>query len=495
MTSSTNIAVASIAAMREEALLRTLLVIVIAAVIPSMMVGSVFPAELSDVMLSIGPPISHLVHASIAFVAVLITAVLVSISITRMFVGPARPVQSLGPTISRMVEELGRLTGVTPEVQVTGGVRGGEIEAVMIGRRRIIRIAANRLPDAKINPDGFRFTMVHELTHLATGDPRTDRWIGCTYMVACIFMLTAFGGILWYTANAIAAAVPYGAGAVWMSVNSVALAILANTVSIGGLAILLFLEHRSAMRLREFHADAVATMIVGPVSEALGGLPSCRGGGLKHWIASVLSTHPNKEFRQPALAQRSVVFGADRVALVLQGFFAGTMVEMTLQLLFVNATAGVSSLAMRQGHMLDLITRHPHVVVANIAGAALLSAASQFLVFRRLGAFARETGGTRQVWKMTATVPLLVTVGNCLALLSSQTFLWELSQSGWRLDRWIALDPDRALIYGAGIAGVLVATGLALLDNGDISLSWSGALAIALIPIMFQLGIGVFFYS
>jgi hypothetical protein len=90
--------------------------------------------------------------------------------------------------------------------------------------------------------------------------------------------------------------------------------------------------------------------------------------------------------------------------------------------------------------------------------------------------------------------PFLVGAGACLALMCSQTFLWELSQHSWRFGAWVGSDPDRLLIYAASFFGTIVATIAVLVDNGRWSLTYVGILVLSSVPVVCSLCVGMWFY-
>ena len=96
---------------------------------------------------------------------------------------------------------------------------------------------------------------------------------------------------------------------------------------------------------------------------------------------------------------------------------------------------------------------------------------------------------------MTATTGtrLALGAGSCLALCSSQTFLWELSQKGWRMAAWLDSDPDRASVYAASILGTALVTAIILMDDGQWSMT-RGAALLSVVPVLCAFSAGLWFY-
>ncbi|NBJ10935.1 M48 family metalloprotease [Microvirga sp. SYSU G3D207] len=487
-------AAAIAAVMRRESRLRTWLLLLIVSVVPSLLVGTSFPFTLTDLLLPLGPPLSHMAHAGLLFAGTFCILLIMAAELTRRKVRVPESSPGVGPTVSHVLQDLARRVGIEAEAQPFGGLRSRGIEAVAVGRRRIVRIATARLREVNTHPEAFRFTLAHELAHLAAGDPRADRWIACAYLAASVFMLVTFGSVLWEVGSTAATAWRFGPDAVAGSLRVAALPLAANAMSMGTLALLLFFERRSAMRLREFHADAVATALVGPGASAIDRLQGAGGGALTRWVRRLVSDHPEKHFRRRALSEHTVAFQADRILFVLQGYFAATVIEMLLQVLFVNASPNVSTLAERQQQLFLVLEHFPLTVTTLMVAAALLTFVSGLLVFRRVKVLADAAGARQVPARLVTQVPLLVGVGVGLALVSSQTVLWELSSLGWRLDAVVEADPDRASVYAAYLLGVVAAILLIIGDKGRWSLTRGGTAALAALPVAFALSAGLRFY-
>ncbi len=487
-------ATAAVGAMRRELQSRTVLLITILFVFASLTVASSFAFELTDLILPIGPPLTNVFHASVLLATAFVALVTIRAEAARRTVGPSGKGPSLGATVSDVVAELAGRIGIDVEARLFGGRTEGEIEAVMIGSRRIVRIPASRLRESKTNPQAFRFLIAHEMTHLASGDPRLDRWIGCAYVVWAVAMLASIGRVFWSVGDGVFLTGPLGLDAVLRSLRWDIFPVLVNVASMGVLAVLLFLERRSAMRLREFHADAGATELVGGRFDAIRHLKPNEANGLRGWLEGLIADHPGPRDRQIALAQFARAFQADRILFVLQGFFAAAIIEILMQLLFVNASPDVSTIAERRRYLFESLGRFPVSIVSTMIVAISLTVLAQFLVLARLRILIEEAGGARRIAPIVLLVPILVGLGACLALLSSQTFLWEMSQKGWRLDAWVQADPDRASVYAASFLGIAMVTATILLDGGRWSMTRVGAAVLSGVPVLCAFSAGLWFY-
>jgi len=484
-----------ISAMRLESRLRTGLLTLIIAIIPSSWLASAFPEQLSDLVLPLGPPLTHVINSLLIFAALCSALLITRIELDRRGVWPPGKAPSLGTTIPQMVDQLTKSLSIKAEVQPYGGPAEGEIESVILGRRNIVRVATSRLRESKSNPEAFRYILAHELVHLAAGDPATDRRIICAYSTGALFMLLGFCSVLWRVGSVISTSAAFGSDAIFAGLKVIWLPLLTNTASMGALAALLYLETRSAMRLREFHADAAAAILTAPQPTVFSARDTARAGWVSRIADSLLSNHPEGGMRRLALSDRSAAFRADRSYFLLQGFFAATITEILLQMLFVDASPGVSTLAERRAYLYESLNTFPHAILLVIGLTALLGTVSQILVFRRLRATIVADGGAHKLSGLVLRVPVFIATGAAIALACSQTLLWELSEHAWRPISWLQSDPDRAAVYGASLLGTIIAIIAILADNGRLSLTRTGTVLLSVLPVLCSLAVGYGFYG
>lgn len=476
--------------MRQESLLRTLLVLLLASIIPSMLLASSYADHLADLVIAFGPPFTHIFHAMALFIVAISGVIGLSSLLTWRAVGRFSKNVPVGPTVGAMVDEFAARFAVRPEIRIAGGVRAADMTSLVSAGRPTVLMPASRLIEAKTDPAVFRFRLAHEFTHLAANDYRSDVWINSAYLVGAIFMVSAFGRVLWNVFEGLIVGGRFGADGVWFALRGAALPLTTNVVALGSLAVLLFFEHRAAMRLREFHADAVATSVSGANTGAFAGMVTAQLSGPLRWLYGLVNDHPDAGTRTTALTERQAAFRADLITLVIQGFFAATVVEMALQLLLVGSSVDISSLAERQAYLRAQLARYPEIIWGIIGVATAVCAVANFLVIQRLRMLQAPTKASFATFIQTG---LLYALGSALALLSSQTFLWEISDARWNVGAWVAQDPERPSIYLSGILGFALAALLARMPWTMGASPLLTALGVCLLPSLLQVSMAVWF--
>jgi hypothetical protein len=219
-------------------------------------------------------------------------------------------------------------------------------------------------------------------------------------------------------------------------------------------------------------------------------ISTARFSGPLRWFYSLVNEHPDANTRIMALAEREAIFRVDLVTLVIQGFFAATVVETVLQLLLVGASVDISSLVERQVHLRAQLTRYPEIILGIVGVAALACSVTNFLVIRRVSMSQRPTGHTLEVFAQTA---LLYALGSLIALISSQTFLWEISNANWSVTAWFSQDTERPVIYIAGVLGFVLGGLIAkfLLAKGGSPILT--AISVCILPSLLQLSAATWF--
>lgn len=485
----------TIAKMRQESWLRTALILLILIFIPSLFFATSFPFFLSDLIIPIGPPLTHVFHALFLFVLLFSVLIILSEGRDRRALWPPGKAPNVGPTVKKIVAELSAQMGVTAEVQPFGGLKGGEIESVLVGRRRVVRIGTNRLRESISEPQNFRFAVAHELTHLTSLDPRTNRIIGCAYITGAAFMAATFCSVLWEIGEGLVTMASLGREAVfgWLAVASAAF--VPNAVSIGTLATLFSLERSAAMRLREFHADAIASALVGPQPDVIAKLKPTRGHRIRRVISGLFSAHPEANLRGGALTEVLVAFRSDRILFVLQGYFAAMIMEMLLEMLFANASASQSTLAQRKEFLYMSLHRFPLSITGIIVVAIFIITLSQFVALSRVSTLLKDTGAVGAIPQKLVQMHLLTMAGVFLALLSSETFYWEMSQCSWSVGRWLSVDPDRPALYATLMAGMMLAALLVVKSVGQPRIARLTGVFASMIPALSALIVGYAFYG
>ena len=180
------------------------------------------------------------------------------------------------------------------------------------------------------------------------------------------------------------------------------------------------------------------------------------------WLAAFFRSHPDVDARLAAVDEAAKVFQADRIIFVLQGYFSGLILDLVLQLLFVNASQTSVSLGVKGAHLAGLFSRDTWTVSSVIAGAfVLIAAANGIMLMRFVLSWPSDRGDGRTL----LSVPILLIAGASLAVVTSQTILWELKQAGWNPLPFASANLDRIALHLAAqlaaAAALLVATRIA----------------------------------
>jgi Zn-dependent protease with chaperone function len=186
----------------------------------------------------------------------------------------------------------------------------------VVGGRNVIRIGTLRELQCVKKPDGFRFGLAHELAHLGSGDPRTESILAAAYVAGGVFILAGIGRVLVAVVADLLPLMRLGFDVVLFSLRGALPALAPNLISFGVLIALLFAERRSAWRLREFHADAVARRLTG---DARWNADDPKAGPKKATglLARIVAVHPSVRDRRLAFRRVGVAFQADQLLLQL----------------------------------------------------------------------------------------------------------------------------------------------------------------------------------
>ena len=457
-----------IEALRWESRLRAIHAILIAGTLSVLYFGTSFP-KIANLIVPLGAPVGHIAAAAIAFAVVAIVVRITLLLLFRLKIRQAGLRRIRSRAVRETVESLARQFGIRVLALKSGGPRDGRMSAFTIGRHLVVRIGIGVLPLVVRKPEDFRFRLAHEIAHLWAGDPGRDQVVLSAYLAAAILFGAVLGSILINVASSISVVANAGgfeaAVQVWWS--TLWFTIVANLVAIGFLGLNLFLEHRSAMRLREFHADAVASDLVGPrpevFSNSSGALPSGMGG----MFARFAATHPGIGVRRQAMTKLSRVFTADRILFVFQGYFGAVVFEVLLQLLFVNASQSLASIEVRRAHLSRVMADDPEAYLGVIGIAAILLVVSYGIAVGRVRSSIEylQNAHTRGRFGFLAMTLTLFVVGTLMALGSSQSVLWDLKQTGWDTIGYVRLNYDRLAVHVLAIAGFLAAISVGLLAS------------------------------
>jgi hypothetical protein len=444
-------------ALRSESRYRTWFATVLATTIAVVYLGSSFPFYLDQFPTL--QPVGHFVSALILFaisLAVVGVITYVAMESRRRWSG----VTSLrAPSVRRMLRELNRAFDMRVVAVTFGGGQDGRILAMRIKDHNAVGIGRGALSLIRREPSGFRYRLAHEYAHLAVGDPRRDYWLSVVYATTMLFLLIAYGSAL---SNTISVLVGIGAFGGWPEVKKALLGrmqfgFIANLVLFGSILLVLMLERRSAARLREFYADAVATTVVGPVEQVFSSAASGPSGLRRLW-SRFLERHPEPAIRAAALADRGSVYRADMMLFVLQGFFSAFILEMVLQLMFTSASTGLATFDDRRVSLWRYFAISEVITSGTIMFGALLALTAHVLVLTRLAATVSVSVDKQQTLRLITSVPLFTSAGTFVLLATSQGILWDLEQTGWNLPHYIVVGWDRLTMHGVALTALCAVT-------------------------------------
>ncbi|MBX4899825.1 M48 family metalloprotease [Rhizobium bangladeshense] len=456
--------------MRDEALRRAILLCLISLIVPSLVLGSSWTGELYDLVVPLGPPGSALLHAMGLLTILTLGIVCVGEYRATRLLRKGRPIPAQTSTV---VADLAAQAGIHADAVGFGRLDEEGIEAVVAGRSRVIRIGTLWVRSSVLEPIRFRFAIAHEIAHLASGDPRAERIVNAALLIGSLAMMAAIGRIIAYVGGDTLALSHLDLPTLLFVLRNSVPAILANLVALGTLAVLILLESRASARLREFHADAIARNLSGG-GDGLGKVTSMRSkdSGIG-FVSRLLAVHPPTQQRFLALKRAGTAFSADELLFVLVGYFSGTILEMTLQLNFVMASPGVSTLAQRKAHLVAEMAENPFTYWTILGLSTALLVLSQSLILGRMLITAETRKPPRHAASLALRLLSLAGLGSFIALATSQTVYFELSNAGWNMLRWIAGDPDRVglhacLFLSLTISAFVILTVPSLRDKGPI---------------------------
>ena len=295
---------AVVEALHAESRYRTWFATILATTIAIVYLGSSFPFYFDQFPAL--QPVGHIVVAFVLFTLSLsmISAILYAARYVRRRSSDMTSLRTV--SARRMLRDLNRVFGTHVVAVALGGMGDLRIVAMRIGNRDVVGIGRRALPLMKREPDSFRYRLAHEYAHLAVGDPRREDWLSVVYTTATFFLLVAYGSALFNTFDVLAAIGKVGG---WPEVRKalfgwMQFGLIANLVLFGSIFLVLTLERRSAARLREFYADATATIAVGPAARVFSAALSDETFLRRFW-SHFLGLHPRPATRAAAMAARS----------------------------------------------------------------------------------------------------------------------------------------------------------------------------------------------
>ncbi len=479
-----------ISIMRGESIRRAVLLGLILWVIPSLILASSWSDYLLDLILVLGGPVPHIVNALVLWVCVFGLAYAGRVAWVSRVLHKGRPVSV---PVADVVASLSEQTRINLESQGFGSLDEDGLEAVSVGTRSVLRIGTRRELECLRQPDAFRFGVAHEFAHIGSGDPRTEEFLSAAYFAGSLFVIAAIGRIVFFSIADLIELGQLNIELATMWLGNLAGALIPNLVAFGLLIMLFLAERRSSRRLREFRADAIAMSLTGhDLADA--SAPNQELSRSSRFLSRVFSTHPERVDRSKALHSFRVVLRADQILFLLQSYFSATVLEMSLQLLFVMATPNISTFDVRLQHLVTMMDRTPVTVWAIIGIAFAVIALSQFLIVDRMAQVGREAGSTGLGIRLVGTAMLLAMLGGVFALSSSQAFYWQLSQVGWDIVQWAENEPDRLLLHLAMLSSS-AAVSFGAMVTPVVADRLVARLALAFFPSIVLLLVGLAFYG
>lgn len=477
-------------ALRAESRYRGWFATIFVTTIAIVYLGSSFPFSLDQFPAL--RPIGHFVVAFILF-AFSLTMVGGMLCVARYVRRRSSGITSLR-TISarRMLRDLNRTFGARVVAVALGGMGDSRILAMRIGTRDVVGVGRGALPFVKREPEGFRYRLAHEYAHLAVGDPLRENWLSVVYTTATLFLSIAYGSALF---NMLVVLADIGNVGGWPEVRKalfgwMEFGMVANLVLFGSIFLVLMLERRSAARLREFYADAAATIAVGPIANVFSAATRDTTA-LRRFSSRFLGLHPAPATRAIALTDHSAVYRADMMLFVLLGFFSAFVLEFVLQLLFTSASATLATFDDRRASLWRFLTINSTITSGTIVFGALLLMAVHFLVLTRLAATVRLATKRQQRLGLLAAAPPFTAAGALALLMTSQGVLWDLQQTGWNSSRYIIVGWDRLTLHGVALLALCaVIMALFVLQRQ----SRGSILVLGAIPVLTTLLVGYLLY-
>ncbi len=444
-------------AMRAETRHRTWFATIFGTTISVTYVGSTFTWYLPDI--PVLNPVGAFV-ATLPIFLVVVTACRAALWALRLRRHRAAGVSPLlNASYRRLMRELDRTFRLGAVPVSFGNGREGRIVAMRIAGHDAVAIGRGALTAIRRDPGVTRYRVAHEFAHLAGGDPDRDDNRTAVHAAAALSLLVTFG---WTMSNMFDLSGLRRSGALWPDllrflVGSSAFALTANTLLFGGVGIALLLEQRSASRLREFYADAVASTVAAPPPTAFAPAVAT-GRPPQHFAFALLDPHPTAKARAAALTRQIVAYRADMMLFLLQGFFSAFVVEWLMQLMFGSSNDGVLSAHDHRASIWHLVGIGPLPTYGLLIFGAGLAASTHILVLMRLGSMLRVSGDHRARASLMAWLPFSTLLGTALVLATSVSVLWDLDQSHWDLLRYVGAAWDRLALHGVTLVVLCLTT-------------------------------------
>lgn len=451
------------AELRRESGLRTVFAVLLTSTVASFYVATSFPWQLGAAF-PLGTPIDHILAAAILLVVATVATwgALQAAFIWRTGRAGLEPIRL--PFIRRRVYELGRQIGIRPVTLASGGPTDTKFSALMLGGHYVVRIGRGALSSAKKNPDAFDFRVAHELVHLASRDPQRDHLLQAVYIVTVASLALAIAVSYSYILqSALAAQVTDGG----MRVGRLRILIfptVANGVAFLAVLLVLLLESRSARRLREFHADALASALVGDSGAQAFDAAAEELHRPRARLRRLFDKHPERGERAQITRNAAAALRFDRVLFFVQGYFGAFILETLLQALLSKADPWSSSPADRAASVVGFFRQSSIATTATVGFLVALLIAANVVVIARFQATIASLHdlSIRQRLRMVLSAVLLTILGSLTCVGSSVATFWNLNVLDWNLVAYVRAFADRHLVHLAHTATLVVVYALVI---------------------------------
>lgn len=483
--------------LRREGAQRTYLVTLLTSTVASFYLATAFPWFFGG-LLPLGTPIDHVIVAAVVFAGgTFLLWVLLALGFRcRLVRANLAPIRI--PSIRRRVSQLGRSLGLRPITMASGGWRDTKYSALVLGKHSVVRIGRGALPIARLDPGVFDFRVAHELAHLASRDPQREDVVRAVYLsalvVAALVVAMTYSFII-----ASSLSPPAGTNRLgfWISaLRAAGFATAANGAAIAMMILVFVFEARSAQRMQEFHADALARTLAGPASKLQRGeLATCIGGQPRLW-RRLLGRHPALDHRVHSVSDVSAVFRYDRVLFFVQGYFSTLVLELLLQALYSGADPWLATVKDRGVSIGGFLARSPAATGATIALFAILLATAHMLAISRLAITITSLGHVerRDRRRLASSALTLTALGAVLCLGTSVGVLWGLKLVEWDFLSYAKGAVDRHLIHAANLLALFAMYALVIARSGQTLGAWFSPWIQGCVPVVCTLAVGATLY-
>lgn len=430
----------------HEAQYRAAFLIVFMGTVSILYLGSTFIFLFSNLLI-FGTSVDHFISAGLLYIMVACIIWITLIILLKCGIRSANLQVVQVPRIKRQVYQLGRKLGIKAIAMASGGMEDKKFSALIQGRHMIVRIGRRRI-SKESSTDNFKFRIAHELVHLASNDPNLE-------IIILAFYITTFFSIcctvLIPSAEALIQAARFGGflGLIHSWNSTVSFAIITNIIALGGIIVILWIENQSASRIREFHADALATKIVGSINIFNENEKLEKKTSIKNFFSRIFQDHPEDKTRQLSIADKTTIFRADRIIFFTHGYLSTLIFESIFQVIFSTTNPSIATYLERRLNFHRLIEANPSEIITIICLFGVLGAFSHKLIVKRLAITTATMQHLSYIDQLQLTINILffVGAGAIFCLGTNVTILFYLKHLNWDLISYLLVASDLIFIH------------------------------------------------